>query len=130
MSLQAAALHISTQFIQADLELLGTDTTFDDTSFEAQISVTSWLTSNAVLVGCVRPWELMTEAGTGVSLSLCRDEAGFCRGCHDNYCVEVICSDTPFVWEFVSVALSLTELTVCRSTWSARSLVCRSAVFA
>jgi hypothetical protein len=130
LSLQVAAVQISTQFIQADLVVPGTHQTFDDTSFEAQISVASWLTANAVLAGCVRPWELMTETGAGVSLYLCRDEAGVFRGCYDNNCAEVSCDVAPFVWEFVSVAASLTELTVCRSTWSARSLVCSSAVFA
>jgi hypothetical protein len=59
----ALSYRISSQLIQKDLTVLGSDALFEDASFAEAVTVYSWIKSNSLPAGCVSPWVVVPGGG-------------------------------------------------------------------
>jgi hypothetical protein len=72
---------------------------------------------------CMQAWTLTTPQGT---LTLCKLHTGDFQACTETTCAALISSGEQFKWEFVSILANGSQLKVCSSQWSPKSLVCVS----
>jgi hypothetical protein len=71
----------------------------------------------------MQAWTLTTPQGT---LTLCKLHTGDFQACSGGSCAASIASGEQFKWEFASVSANRSQLKVCSSQWSPRSLACAS----
>jgi hypothetical protein len=123
LCLAVAAIQIGPLLITDTFSILFSDASLQSFDATQDWTLYSWVSMYQLASSCITAWTLTT---TQSSLTLCKQPTGDFQVCFGVTCVSSIGTVALFSWEFVSVSVSSSQIQVCSSQWSPRSLNCAS----